>query len=116
MDLDVGVLQADVHPNCGPKGRCIDFGGYGPIRPGGSLPFNAVYGRRQLAKGGLVGLPFIVSPRQVVELRDAMRNRDEWLSILKAVLGVGGTQRSSGRKLRDCNVVGDGRSPRRDRR
>src|SRR5215472_13969683 len=93
-------------PNDGPIGGRIDFGGHGPIRTRSSLALDAVDRRCQLAKGGLISLPLVASPRQIVQLSNAVRReRIRLRAVVDAVSAVGGAHDRGGRELRDGNVV-----------
>src|SRR5689334_10347721 len=99
-------MATDCFPDGRPIGRGIDLGGHGPIGPRCGLPLNAVNQRRQFAKGGLIRLPLAISPRQVVQLCNAVRmQRLRLRSAIHTVSAVGGAHGGGGRELRDGDVV-----------
>src|SRR4051812_9161313 len=107
IDGQLRSMAAYGFPDDWPIGGRVDLGCHGPIRPGSSLSFDAVHDERQPAKGGLISLPLIASPREVKQLLDAVRRRRiRWRSVVNPVRGIGGADGGGSRELRDCNVVG----------
>src|SRR6478609_2453292 len=101
VDGHLCLVAAHRFPDHGPVGGCVDLRGYSPIRPGSSLPWDTVNHRSQLAESGLVSLPLVISPRQVVELGNAVSNLRSG-----TVSGIAGAHDGGGRELRDSDVVG----------
>src|SRR4051794_19269851 len=99
-------MTANRFPHNGPPGGRLDLRGHGPIRPGSGLPLNAVNHCCQFAKGGLINLPLAVTPRQVVQLRDAVRRRQIRLrGMTHTVSAVGSRYCRGGGDLGYGNVV-----------